>query len=64
MGNNEPQSARVLTPEKYLAEQGIEIDKTVLISFVDNIIRNPNLLSIMEDYANRKVMEDISDLPE
>jgi hypothetical protein len=46
-----------LTPELFLAMQGIELESTVLNTFVDGCVRQPNLCNLMEEYAKMKISE-------
>jgi hypothetical protein len=46
-----------LTPELFLAMQGIELESTVLNTFIDGCVRQPNLCNLMEEYAKMKISE-------
>ncbi len=43
-----------MTPTEYLHSQGIDLDKTILISCIDGVMRQPNLLVLLEEYAKVK----------
>ncbi len=45
-----------MTPTEYLHSQGMDLDKTILISCIDGVMRQPNLLVLLEEYA--KVKDD------
>lgn len=49
-----------MKPEEYLAELGIHLKATVLITYIDGTIRNPNLCSIMRGYAECREKKDNS----
>lgn len=54
-----------LTPELFLAMQGIELESTVLNTFIDGCVRQPDLCNIMEEYAKMKIAElDYKVMPE
>lgn len=54
-----------LTPELFLAMQGIELESTVLNTFIDGCVRQPDLCNIMEEYAKMKIAElDYKIMPE
>lgn len=54
-----------LTPELFLAMQGIELESTVLNTFIDGCVRQPDLCNLMEDYAKMKIQElDYKVMPE
>lgn len=46
-----------LTPELFLATQGIDLNTTVLNTFVDGFVRQPDLCALMEEYARMKIAE-------
>lgn len=41
-----------MSPEEYLKEHGIDMEKTVLITYIDGVVRNPSLIALMQGYAN------------
>lgn len=43
-----------LTPEQFLKNNGIELQKTQLLSFIDGCMRSPNLCALMEQYHKEK----------
>lgn len=46
-----------ITPANYLDKIGIDLNKTLLISYIDGHFRNPNLENIMQEYAEFKIKE-------
>lgn len=40
-----------ISAKEYLEEQGIELNATTLICFVDGYMRQPDLCLLMENYA-------------
>jgi hypothetical protein len=40
-----------LTAKEYLKEQGIELNATTLICFIEGYMRQPDLCVLMENYA-------------
>jgi hypothetical protein len=40
-----------ITAKEYLKEQGIELNATTLICYVDGYMRQPDLCLLMENYA-------------
>lgn len=46
-----------LSPELFLAMQGIELESTVLNTFIGGYVRQPDLCTIMEEYAKMKIAE-------
>ncbi len=61
--------ATKLTAEKFLNDNGMELQKTQLLSFIDGCMRSPNLCALMEQYHEAKLKEmdinlskDIDDL--
>jgi hypothetical protein len=39
------------TPEQFLQEMGIEMQKTTLISCIDGVMKQPSLSYLMQEYA-------------
>ena len=39
------------TPEEFLADMGIEMQKTTLISCIDGVMKQPSLSYLMQEYA-------------
>ena len=39
------------TPEQFLDEMGIEMQKTTLISCIDGVMKQPSLSYLMQEYA-------------
>lgn len=48
---------RQLTAEQFLREQGIELNATQLLSFIEGYMRSPNLVWLMENYHKAKLAE-------
>ena len=48
---------RQLTAKQFLREQGIELNATQLLSFIDGYMRSPDLIWIMETYQKAKLAE-------
>ena len=46
-----------LTAEQFLREQGIELNATQLLSFIEGYMRSPNLVWLMENYHKAKLAE-------
>lgn len=46
-----------LTPDLFLAAQGIDLQSTVLNTFIDGYVRQPDLCALMEEYAKMKIAE-------
>jgi hypothetical protein len=46
-----------LTAEQFLNNNGIELQKTQLLSFIDGCMRSPNLCALMEQYHEAKLKE-------
>ena len=42
----------MITPAEYLKSLGIELNKTVLITFVDGAVRSPDIISLLEGYLS------------
>jgi hypothetical protein len=40
-----------LSAQEYLKQQGIELNATTLICYIDGYMRQPNLCLLMENYA-------------
>ena len=47
-----------MTAADFLKEQGIPKDNSVLIAYVDGMLRNVDLVKLMEDYAEECRGED------
>ena len=41
----------IKTPEEFLLDYGIELQKTTLICYVDNFMKQPSLVYLMNEYA-------------
>lgn len=41
-----------LTPTEFLKDFGIEMEKTTLICVIDDVMKQPSLSFIMQEYAN------------
>lgn len=52
----------IKTPEEFLLDFGIELQKTTLISYIDNSMRQPSLVYLMNEYAKyvSKINVDIA----
>lgn len=48
---------RQLTAKQFLREQGIELNATQLLSFIEGYMRSPDLIWIMETYHKAKLAE-------
>lgn len=48
---------RQLTAKQFLREQGIELNATQLLSFIEGYMRAPDLIWIMEAYHKAKLAE-------
>jgi len=48
----------MLTVEKFLEEQGIELKATSLICYIDGAMRQPNLIALMDGYHQAKTTEE------
>jgi len=46
-----------LTAKEFLSQQGIELNATQLLSFIDGYMRSPDLIWIMETYHKAKLAE-------
>lgn len=46
-----------LTAQEFLRQQGIELNATQLLSFIDGYMRSPDLIWIMETYHKAKLTE-------
>lgn len=54
-----------LTPESFLESKGIILKTTALFTIVDGYIRQPDLVTLLREYANQKIHElDIKLTPE
>lgn len=51
------ETQKEITPADYLHTIGIDLKKTLLISYIDGHFRNPNLENIMQEYAEFKIKE-------
>ncbi len=40
-----------MTPEIFLKTEGIEVKNTVFATFIDGVVRSPDLCKLMQDYA-------------
>ncbi len=40
--------------EEYLKSLGIELDKTILITYIDGVIRQPDLCILLEGFKDYK----------
>jgi hypothetical protein len=45
----------IKTPETFLLDYGIELQKTTLISYIDQAMRQPSLSFLMNEYAKYRV---------
>lgn len=43
-----------MSPEQYLKEQGICKDKYILVAYIDGVMRNVSLVTLLQGYANTK----------
>lgn len=50
-----------MTAEEFLKEQGIDLNQTALLSVIDGYMRQPDLCSLMEEFAKIKVKESQED---
>jgi hypothetical protein len=46
-----------LTAKNFLSENGIEMEATQLLSFIEGYMRSPDLLWLMEEYHKAKLKE-------
>ena len=46
-----------MSAKEYLEAKGIVMENTTLISFIDGAMRQPDLISLMEEYAKLKIQE-------
>ena len=46
-----------MNAKDFLETKGIKLETTTLISCIENAMRQPDLISLMEEYANVKVMQ-------
>lgn len=49
-----------ISAEEYLKEQGIELNATSLICFIDGYMRQPDLCVLMENYAKHILQQEKS----
>lgn len=43
------------TPEEFLLDFGIELQKTTLISYIDQAMRQPSITFLMNEYAKHRI---------
>lgn len=46
-----------MTPEEFLESKGMKLNTTAILTIVDSYMRQPDLCSLMEEYANIKIKE-------
>lgn len=46
-----------ITAKDYLESKGIFLENTTMVSFIDGAMRQPDLVSLMEEYARLKIKE-------
>ena len=46
-----------MTPEEFLKEQGIDLNQTTLLCVIDGYMRQPDLITLMNQFAEIKVKE-------
>ena len=46
-----------MNAENFLESKGIKMQNCSLIAYVDNAMRQPDLIALMEEYANLKLVE-------
>jgi hypothetical protein len=48
----------------FLESKGIKLEACTLIAYVENAMRQPNLINLMEEYAYLKSMQSIKHIKE
>jgi hypothetical protein len=46
-----------ITPEEFLESKGMKLDTTAILSLIDSYMRQPDLCSLLEEYAKIKISE-------
>jgi hypothetical protein len=46
-----------ISAEQFLEAKGMKLESTCLITMVDGFMRQPDLLSLMDEYARLKIKE-------